>query len=195
MSHYMIFRYNTLMDSDQQQDGTWAFRSEDAPGSVPSQQTNAEAAQPVSWTASEFIANHKSPLWYLGLLAVTALLSALVFFVFHDIISVICIVIVSILFAMLGGRKPRQLSYLVDSQGITIGGKFHPYSLFKSFAIMREGAMGYVNLLPLKRFMPELSVYYALEDEERIVDALGDNLPYEQREEHSFDRLMKRLRF
>jgi hypothetical protein len=115
--------------------------------------------------------------------------------VFHDIISIVFIVIVSILFAALGSKKPRQLPYQVDDRGITINGKFYSYNMFKSFSVLREGAMAYVNLLPLQRFMPELSIYFSTEDEDKIVDVLASNLPYEHRDENAFDRLMKKLHF
>jgi hypothetical protein len=87
------------------------------------------------------------------------------------------------------------MSYTVDDQGITVDAKFYPYSLFKSFAVMQDEALGYINLLPLKRFMPDISIYYAPDDEQKIFDALANNLPHEQRQEHRVDSLMKRIRF
>jgi hypothetical protein len=102
---------------------------------------------------------------------------------------------VGILFAILAGKQPRQLSYSLDTSGITIGEKFYSYEMFKSFTILEEGAIGCVNLLPLKRFMPELSIYYPPEEEEKILNVLTGSLPNDQKQEHSFDRLMKRIRF
>jgi hypothetical protein len=49
--------------------------------------------------------------------------------------------------------------------------------------------------MPLKRFMPPLSLYMDPADEEKIVDVLADYLPVEQREQDPIDKLMRRLRF
>jgi hypothetical protein len=43
--------------------------------------------------------------------------------------------------------------------------------------------------------MPELSIYYPPEEEEKILNVLTGSLPNDQKQEHSFDRLMKRIRF
>jgi hypothetical protein len=185
------------MDDKTAPESGWAVHDESpqpaAPATAPA--TPKKSLEPVVWTASEFIENHKSPMWYSALLVCTILLSALIFFVFHDIIGVVFTVVVALLFAILGGRKPQQIPYQVDEHGITVNGKFYSYGLYKSFSILREGEVGYINLMPLKRFMPEMSIYFAVADESKIADVLAGSLPYDQREEHSFDRLMKKLHF
>lgn len=184
-----------MHDEKATSEGSWSFHDEETQQTPTSDLSQQHPQETVSWTASEFIANHKSPGWYFALFTATGILSAALFFIVHDIISIVFIIIVSILFATLAGKKPRQLPYQIDSHGITIGGKSYPYGMFKSFSVLHDGPIGYINLLPLKRFMPELSIYFAMEDEQRIVDALASNLPYEHREESPFDRLMKKLHF
>jgi hypothetical protein len=159
----------------------------------PGQKSRQEQA--VSWTASEFIANHKGVGWYIVLLASVAAIAILTLLITHDLISTITILVVGALFAMLAGKKPRQLSYKLDSSGITIGGKFYPYGAFKSFAIVDDGAIGCINFLPLKRFMPEISIYYPPEEEKQIIGVLSGSLPHDQRPEHGFDKLMKKIKF
>ena len=184
--------------SDEQKTG-WAFKPEQAEdSSAPAKKSSAPKNmqnQSVSWTASEFVANHKTAGWYLALFIVIFAVAGLTFVLTGDWISSTTIVVVGSLFAVLAGRKPRQLGYQLDSKGITIGEKFYPFSMFKSFAIMEDGAIGCINLMPLKRFMPDISVYYPPEEENKIINVLTGSLPNDQREEHGFDRLMKKIRF
>jgi hypothetical protein len=162
------------------------------PQSAPKQ---AGSPQEVSWTASEFIANHKSAGWYLLLFLAIGAIAGLTFLFTGDWISSATIVIVGSLFAVLAGKKPRQLSYRLDSSGITVGDKFYPYHDFKSFTLLQEGSFGCINLLPLKRFMPELSIYYPPDEEEKILDVLTLSLPNDQKQEQGFDKLMRKIRF
>jgi hypothetical protein len=149
----------------------------------------------ITWTASEFIANQKTAEWHLGIIGGALFFAIVVFILTRDYISSGAIIIVSILFVIIGNHKPRQVTYTLDFQGLSIGEKFYPFSLFKSFAIMQDGAFNSINLIPLKRFMPELSIYYAPTDEPKILDILSNSLPNDQRGERATDKLMKRLRF
>ncbi len=174
----------------------WTFKPEDsADKNAPPSSSKGKPIQPVSWTASEFIAHQKSPGWYLALLLTIVAVAGLALILTKDWVSSITILVVGILFAAIASKKPRQLSYQLNNEGITIGEKLYPYGMFKSFAVLRDGAIGCINLMPLKRFMPDLSIYYPPEEEENIVNALAASLPHDQREEHSFDRLMKKIRF
>ena len=151
--------------------------------------------EPVTWTASEFIAHHKTSGWYFGVMLSAVILCGAVYLLTKDIISIATITIVVILFMVISSSKPKQQAYSVNSQGISIGQKFYPYSLFKSFMIAYDGPIGSITFEPLKRFMPEITIYFAPEDEQRIVDVLGGSLPNGQRKEKGVDRLMRRVRF
>ncbi|MGZ6004958.1 MAG: hypothetical protein ACXWLH_02300, partial [Candidatus Saccharimonadales bacterium] len=108
----------------------------------------------VSWTASEFIAHAKSGGWY-GLLALgTVVVGAGVYFLTGDRVSTVVIAIVAILFGIFAARQPRELQYVVNNKGITIGGKPYPFRGFRSFAIVQEGGVESIWFMPLKRFMP-----------------------------------------
>lgn len=160
--------------------------------------SKAEGAQhhdSITWTASEFVMNHKTTGWYMLFTLCLGILGGIIYFITRDFLSVSVIFIAGILFIILAGRKPRQLTYVIDEQGISMGEKFYPYSLFKSFGVGHEGVIGSINLMPLKRFMPELSIYYPTEEENKIIDTLSEYLPHDQREEAGVDRLLRRMRF
>ena len=189
-----------MQQTNNDQTGNWKFHNEDEASAV-NEQTAAtptetqKPQEPVSWTASEFIAHHKDAGWYFLLLIGLVSLCGLIYFIIGDIISVVAIAVVAFLYLIISNAKPRQRSYSINSQGISIDDKFYPFNSFKSFAITQEGAIGCINFLPLKRLLPEISIYFAPDDGPRIIDVLSGSLPNDQRQERGVDRLMKRLHF
>ncbi len=152
--------------------------------------------QSMAWTASEFVAHKKSQSWYIGL-AITALVAAcLIFFLTRDFVSVAVIVVGCSMLGVYGGRQPRQLQYQVNSHGVTIGQKQYGYNEFRSFCITSEGAFAGIVFMPLKRFGLPTTIYYAPEDEAKIVGIVSSQLPLESESYHdAVDSLMRRLRF
>lgn len=186
-----------LMQSEQQ--GNWVYHNNNEQESSAQLLDEPEflqpPQQPVTWTASEFIAHHKDASWYAMLFGGFIVLAGLVYFSTKDELSIIFIAVALILFVIIGARKPQQRTYSVDNRGVTIDHKFYSYDSFKSFAILNEGAIGSVVFMPLQRFTPELTIYFAPDDGERILDVLAASLPNDQRREKAVDRLMKRMRF
>jgi hypothetical protein len=97
--------------------------------------------------------------------------------------------------AVVASRPPRTLSYKLDNYGVHIGQKSFPYANFKSFSVIDEGAISAINLLPLKRFLPPISVYYDPKDEDKIAAIISDYLPFEEHKEDLVDQLVRKIRF
>lgn len=197
--------YNTLMADDLpngpilrtpvQTESSWQFHPEET--NPTSNVPNAASAphNSVSWTASEFIAHQKSAGWY-GLLMLAALATAGVVYLFtRDFVSTAVVIIVATVFAIIAGRKPRELEYRVDNHGIKIGEKHYPYSTFRSFSVVEEDSLEAIWLMPLKRFMPIITIYFEPADGEKIINTLSEYLPVEHRQPDPVDRLMSRIRF
>ncbi|MBI2589017.1 hypothetical protein HYW35_02330 [Candidatus Saccharibacteria bacterium] len=151
--------------------------------------------KPVSWTASEYIDHSRGPVWYILLSFITVLLAAAVYFLTKDRFATGLVAVVGIIVAVYSLKKPQQLTYELSESGLRAGEKVYTYRLFKSFAIIHEGALSSITFLPIKKFMPPLSIFFDAADEEKIVKILGQHLPYEQRGLDSMDRLTRRLRF
>jgi hypothetical protein len=158
-------------------------------------QNETDKNRMVNWTGSEFIANHKDKRWFVSFFGALALGVAIIFILTRDYISAISVAIVGVLFAFLANHKPRQLSYMIDNNGINIGPKFYPFEQFKSFSLAQDGAIGYVELLPMKRFMPDVSIYFPPEEADKVVAILSDHLPHHEDGERQIDKLAKKLRF
>jgi drug/metabolite transporter (DMT)-like permease len=141
------------------------------------------------------VAHQKTPGWY-GLLALVAIIiSALVFLTTGDIISTSVVLIAALFFAIYAARQPRQLQYQLGDSGVTIGEKYYGFEEFRSFALVPEGAFSSIVFMPMKRFAPLRTIYYAPADEHRIVERLIDCLPFEEHQGDMVDGLMRRIRF
>lgn len=148
----------------------------------------------VTWSASEFIDHYKGIGWYAALVAVVVVLDILAYFFIRDVVSIIAITAMGIIFGVVATRKPRVLEYTLNPSGLILGVAFHPYNEFRSFALMQDGNFPSIMFLPVKRFMPPMSVYYDPQDQDRILEVLGQHLPMEVRERDAADNLSRRIR-
>lgn len=149
----------------------------------------------IRWTASEFVAHHKTPVWFIVLTLVTIALVGLVFFLTHDIFSSAIIGIGAIGFGIYAGRTPKEVEYGLTPSGLSIGNRYYQLADFRSFSVISDGAFRSVMLNPLKRFGINITVYYDPEDEDIILDILSASLPHEERNPDPLDQLMRRIRF
>lgn len=149
----------------------------------------------VSWTASEYIAHNKGQSWFaifgLGLFVVIGLIYLLT----RDILASVLVGVAGLSFGIFAGRAPRVLEYSVHPGGIDIGPRSHQYSEFKSFTGSDIGPIPSILLLPLKRFVPPITIYYDPKQGDDIFDTLAQYLPYEDREPDLVERLMNHVRF
>jgi hypothetical protein len=150
----------------------------------------------LSWEASEYIDHEKSGGWYILLTVGAVVVAVGVYFLTKgDWFATGVVSIAAILFGIVAARRPRTLKYEITGQGIGIGDKHYAFSEFKTFSLITDSALHSIQLLPLKRFMPPLSMYFPPTEEENVVQTLGNYLPYENRGHDAFDRLMGRIRF
>jgi hypothetical protein len=154
-----------------------------------------DESKEVIWTASEFVAHDKSAGWYIMLLLAAGLISAVIYLLTKDKISVAVVIVAALLLAYYGSHKPRELEYRLTYKGLNIDKKYYNFDDFRSFSVIQEGAFNSILLLPLKRFAPMLSIYYDPADEEKILEVLKSSLPYQERKRDTVDALMHRIRF
>ncbi len=147
----------------------------------------------VSWEAEEYIVRDKNSWWYVGLIAVGLLLSALAIWLqaWTFLVVVILSVVALMIYAM---RPPRVLRYTLSDKGLSEGDKLYNYDDFKAFGILREGDHFAIVLTPRKRFSPRVTVFFPEAQGEEIVDAFGMRLPMEEVKLDMLDKLIKFLR-
>lgn len=162
---------------------------------VPQPAGSPDSQDSITWTASEFIAHQKTAAWYLVLAGAALALAAITWLLTKDVISAAVICIGALFLGVYAARQPRQLPYVVDTYGVSIGSRHIPYEHFRSFALVHEGAMPSIVLLPLKRFAPLITIYFDPADEQRIAEFLSNFLPVEDHRLDPMDRFLSRIRF
>lgn len=171
--------------------GDWQYTRDS--GSSTSRTAPEEA---VAWTASEFIAHEKSARWYVTLAVAAVAIAAGIYFVTgHDKFSTGIVLLVALFFGIYAARRPRVLQYALSRDGVHVGAKMYHYQDFKSFSVTEEGAVASVVFMPLKRFVPPLTIYLAPEVEDAVLQALGEVLPLEAHRRDAVDGFLKRIRF
>lgn len=173
------------------QDSTADFSSTQR---APEHEQNSDLAE-IKWTASEFIEHQKGFNWFLGLAGACVLLAVVVYLFTKDVFGPVIIGLLAIIFGVSAARKPKVLEYSLDGTGIMVGNHHSAYEEFRSFSLVNEGAIESVMLLPTKRWSPPLSVYFAPEDADKIVDMLSAFVPFENHEPGLVDRFLHRIHF
>jgi hypothetical protein len=149
----------------------------------------------VSWVASEYVGHEKSNSWFIKLGAGGLVLAAIVYLVTRDFVSTVVVAIMTAIFGSFAARKPQRIEYSVDNSGLQVGPKNYPYNDFKSFSVLEEVGHSSIVLMPLKRFMPSITIYFDAKDQDQIVSILSGHLPLENRQHDLTDRLMHKIRF
>lgn len=154
-----------------------------------------DPTEKVAWTAAEFIAHDKSPVWYLALATAGVVASGLVYLITKDKITTVVIAFALLAFGLFAARKPKNQTYALDLSGLHIGQRIYSFTSFKSFAVTEEDQAASLVFMPLKRFMPPLTIHLTPEVEDQAVDFLSQVLPIDQHHRDAVDSLMKRIRF
>ncbi len=149
--------------------------------------------QPVSWTAHEFIHQEKGAGWFMLFIVVCLAFAGFSVWMqawsFTALIAVIAFIVIVYL-----RRPPRELTYSLSNDGLTIDGKIYKYDSFKSFGVVEDGDQFSIMLIPTQRFQQALTVYFPEEVGEDIVDILGERMPMKDLKLDAVDRLVRMLR-
>ncbi len=173
---------------DPEASSEWAFTGEGA------DQPTTDIAT-IEWTASEYIAHEKSPTWFAASAAGGAVVAALIYFITGELLASITIIIVAFAAMFYSARRPEIRRYKLSTNGLAIDDKSYPMSEFRSFSVVREGAIESIWLETLSKLTPTIRLYFAPEDGQAITDALSQVLPYQQRELDAVERASRRIRF
>lgn len=158
-------------------------------------QDSHDAAGAITWTASEFIDHQKTSSWYVLLGMAAVIVSLLVWLFTRDFFPTTAVFVGVLLLGVYATQKPRQQTYVLDERGVTIGNRHYPYSDFRSFSVVPEGAFLSVELMPMKRFATYASMYFEPADEDRILERLCQFIPMEEHSASLADSVMRRIHF
>ncbi len=179
------------------QSGSYVTGGPTVPDETPAG-VSSEAAHPsqtIEWEASEAVHHQKDMVWYGGLIAAGLILALLSIFLLRSWTFTILIVVIIGSVIFLNMRPPRVLRYHLSNDGLSIGQKHYSFHEFRAFGVAQDGPFYYIVLLPVKRFMPSIDVYFPEEHGEQIVDMFGAHIPMRAIKPDLVDELTKRLRF
>ncbi len=148
----------------------------------------------ISWEALEYVHHAKNTTWFAVFGAVVLALLVLAYFT-QAWTFVILVIVMAVAMAIFALRPPRTLHYSLTHTGLQVEQAFYNYNDFRAFGILADETSYSIVLIPTRRFMPGVNIYFAEANGEKIVDILGARLPMEELKFDLVDRLMRRMRF
>ena len=165
------------------------------PPTEPSQMVEAPEEKPIACEASEYVHHEKNTGWFVALIVLAAILAAFAMFVMKSYTFALLVCVMAVAIVVFARRPPRILHYSLTAQGLDIDGRHYSYHDFRAFAVVQDGPLYSILLIPVKRFMPSVTVYFPEENGDAIVQSLGSILPIEQHELDFMEQIARRLRF
>lgn len=156
------------------------------------QQVSDEAV--VSWVSSGEAIQSRSQSWKVKMTLISVAAGAIIYLVTRDWVSSGSVALAGALFGILGSRKPHPLQYQVSRDGIIVGQRSFSYAEFRAFSTVDDGTDVTINLMPLKRFSPILSVHTDPGLRDQIVAVLANHLPVEAHRRDAIDAILSKTR-
>ncbi len=151
----------------------------------------------VTWKAAEFEYYEKNPAWYLWLTLGAAIIIGIALWQKNFLFAVF-ILIAALVMGFTGKRTPRDFSFELNTDSLTINDKKKiPYEKMSGFAII-ENQNGEYNELFIKTKLildGDVKIQIPKELTEAIKTALPPSVPEIEYEETLTDRLFKILHF
>lgn len=197
----------SLYRSDQMANAQSTYNAYSMAGPTPVQPTAPAVLEPrqivptgpgeqlVSWEAPEYIHHQKSVLWFVGYAVFMLALLAVAYYVTSSWAFIILVVVMAIALGVFAVRQPRTLHYVLTQDGVQVEKSFYHYNDFRAFGVLAEDQLSSITLIPIKRFMPGIVLYFMNQDGEQVVDVLGSRLPMQKMEPDFVDRFMRRIHF
>ena len=153
-----------------------------------------QEGEEVDWQAEEYISSEKNTAWYIGLGVVVVAVILLDIFFMKSISVSVLIVVIAVVIIVMSIRPARMIQYRMNSDGLFIDDQFIKFSEYKAFGVFREHGRDSVLLIPVKRFMPGMYIYFPEGSREDIVGLLSSKLPVQEVKPDFMDRIVKLLR-
>ena len=150
--------------------------------------------EPIAWDAPERLKMRRGRGWYILFAVVIISLMALAILVFRSWTFAILLPIMTVALLTLTSKPPQTINYAISPKGIYVADKLYDFSEFRAFGLLTEAGQHSAVLLPVKRFSPELTIYFSEEEGEKIVDMLGARLPIQEIKPDALEKLIKLIK-
>lgn len=153
-----------------------------------------DLSEPVTWQAKEYVHHEKNSTWFIAFGVVMVLLMLVATLFMRSWTFAALLVVIGVVILILAKRPPRVMSYSLSDKGLHIGDTLHSFADFRAFGVIHDGEEYSIMLIPTKRFLPGITVYFPEESGEEIVDALGSRMPMQELRLDIIDRIVRKLR-
>jgi len=158
------------------------------------QRPTVDLQEPINWQAKEYIHHERNTGWFVLFGVVAAALLVIAIFLMQSWTFALLIAVMTAAVVVYARRPPRTLGYTLSAKGLYVADRLYEFSAFKSFGVIRDGDEYSIMLIPTKRFMPGVTIYFPHEVGERLVDMLGARLPMEELHLDVIDKVVRKLR-
>lgn len=149
----------------------------------------------ISWTAPEFIHYPKDTSWYLTI-GLGALILAGVFFWMKNYLGMVVVILTPLVFYLISRGRAKQIKYLLNKEGLSIGEKNYPFEQLKTFWIIEGPLFATLYLETTKKFLPPLTIYLLRVNHQEVREFLKEYLPEQEgKKEIIHDQISRFLRF
>ena len=132
--------------------------------------------QIISWQSPDFVFYKKNTNWYIVLVTAGVALCAAFYFM-DNLTGIIMVVLAVIVLIVTANKKPKNRTYRLTSEEITINDEKYLLSDFKSFYITFVDQYATLYLEKTKKLSSPLSILLPAEETENIAKLLKQVLP------------------
>lgn len=147
-----------------------------------------------SWNSPEFTFISKPAGWY-GILALVSILLAGVALFFKQWMAAVLVLVMGTSLGVVAGRRPRVLNYSITNYGVYVGEKAYPFDNFKAHYEGNDYSQVVLELVPVKRFSPLVSLPVLPANHDEIFAAIGEVVPKTEPANNLVDKIFTYLRF
>lgn len=157
--------------------------------------TGAADGSRIAWESPAFAYYEKSWLWMGGAVLV-GLIFLGIFFYLQDYSAMAVVVAGTTVFLQQARKKPEDVQYAVDTDGIKVGERLYSWTELKSFWLIDEEHGGHLYLETTSRLLPVRTIHLANVEPSEVRARLVQHLPERTtRTEELADRILRIIKF
>lgn len=150
----------------------------------------------IEWSTPEYAHKERDNDWFWTIGLITIVAFGFVIWM-HNYIFAIFILLSGISLIMITMRNPEEVSFIVETKGLTMGRDFYSWKKIKSFNIIKKDSETYNKLLieTSKHFLPVYTLHLPKDITDNIKDELLKVIPRTEINESSSMLFMEKLGF
>lgn len=147
-----------------------------------------------SWSVNDSGQEHRSTTWYiiLGLIAAAIIIIAIIT---KTWVIIPLGILIPWALSLYASRGIGDHSYELATFHVSVDGKIHPYSNFKSFFVVNTNSFFTFELVPLKRFGQLVTLHVKGDEAEDVAEIFASVLPETEPQGYVGESFFRRLKF